>query len=76
MTTNAMTPERWAQIKRLYDTAQALQPADRVAFLADACPGDEKMRHEVQALLEQPVATADFLDFVGGPAVPLNAERC
>jgi serine/threonine protein kinase/Tol biopolymer transport system component len=74
MTTNAMTPERWALIKRLYDTAQALQPADRVAFLADACPGDEKMRHEVQALLEQPVATADFLDFVGGPAVPLNAE--
>ena len=69
-----MTPERWAQIKRLYHTAQALQPAERFAFLADACPGDEHLRQEVQTLLEQPVATADFLDFVGGPAALLTGQ--
>jgi hypothetical protein len=30
--TNVMTPERWGQIKRLYDNAQALQPAERAAL--------------------------------------------
>jgi Tol biopolymer transport system component len=61
-----MTSERWERIKHLYDGARTHQGTDRAAFLADACDGDEELRREVQGLLDQPVATADFVNFVGG----------
>ena len=66
-----MTPERWERVKHLYDGTRARPPAERSAFLAEACAGDDELRREVQALLDQPVATADFVNFVGGPAPAL-----
>ena len=49
-----MTPERWRRIEELYHAAHA-RPADgRAAFLAEACRGDEKLRREVESLLNQP----------------------
>jgi serine/threonine protein kinase/formylglycine-generating enzyme required for sulfatase activity/cephalosporin-C deacetylase-like acetyl esterase len=69
-----MTPERWGQIKRLYDNAQALQPAKRAAFLAEACRDDDELRCQVEKLLDQPVGTADFVNFLGGPAPALTAR--
>ena len=62
-----MTPERWERVKRLYDVASKLAPGERAAFLADACGNDERLRRDVQMLLDQPVGTASFVDFVGGP---------
>src|SRR5215203_834464 len=49
-----MTPERWQRIEALYHAAHA-RPADgRAAFLAEACRGDERLRREVESLLNQP----------------------
>jgi eukaryotic-like serine/threonine-protein kinase len=62
-----MTPERWSRIKHLYHRARALQAPERSAFLDQECAGDEEQHREVQRLLEQPVDTASFIDFVGGP---------
>ena len=55
-----MTPERWQRIEELYHDAMTREAADRAAFLASACAGDDELRREVESLLEQPV-TADGL---------------
>ncbi len=62
-----MTPEHWDRVKQLYDVASKLAPVEQAAFLADACAQNEELRHDVQMLLDQPVGTASFVDFVGGP---------
>jgi Tol biopolymer transport system component len=51
-----MTPERWKQIERLYHAATALPPDERDALLATACPDDDSLRREVEALLSEPMA--------------------
>jgi Tol biopolymer transport system component len=63
-----MTPERWERIQDLYHSAQVRADRDRDRFLTDACAGDDALRREVQALLDQPVSTGSFVDFLGGPA--------
>ena len=50
-----MTPERWKRIEELYHDAMAREAADRPAFLASACAGDDELCREVESLLEQPV---------------------
>ena len=49
-----MTPDRWQRIEELYHAAQARPANERTAFLAEACRGDEKLRREVESLLNQP----------------------
>src|SRR5687767_11303756 len=63
-----MTPERWERIQELYHAARALAESDRAGFLTDACAEDKALRREVQALLDQPISTGGFVDFLGGPA--------
>src|SRR3989442_7264874 len=63
-----MTPERWERVQELYHSARAHAESDRARFLANACAGDEAVRREVQGLLDQPVSTGSFVDFLGGPA--------
>jgi serine/threonine-protein kinase len=48
-----MSPERWRSIEELYHAALERTPAERTAFLADACHGDEGLKHEVESLLAQ-----------------------
>src|SRR5688572_15483759 len=67
-----MTPERWERIKTLYDAARGRSAADRSAFLVRECAGDTDLQLEVEALLDQPVGTAEFVGFVGGPVTPLG----
>ncbi len=55
-------PERWREIERLYHEAMAHSPADRAAFLIEACVGDETLRSDVQILVDQPVSAERFLD--------------
>src|SRR5579883_359160 len=52
-----MTPERWAQIERIYHAALEQKDSNRDSFLADACGDDEELRREIQALLAQPSQT-------------------
>src|SRR2546428_10771571 len=69
-----MTPERWDRIKQLYQNVGAHPPGERRAVLAEASAGDEDMRLQVQALLDQSVSTRGFVDFLGGPASVLAAR--
>jgi serine/threonine protein kinase/Tol biopolymer transport system component len=56
-----MTSERWKRIETLYNAAIALSPDERSAWLATACPDDDALRHEVEALLNEPMADDGFL---------------
>ncbi len=62
------TPERWERVQELYHAVRARAEGERAEFLDTACSGDAPLRRDVQALLDQPVATGDFVNFVGGPA--------
>jgi serine/threonine protein kinase/tetratricopeptide (TPR) repeat protein/TolB-like protein len=46
-----LTPERWQQIKEMFADAQERDPAQRGAFLQEACGADEILRGEVESLL-------------------------
>ena len=48
-----MTPERWKRIESLYHSAYARPSGERAAFLAAACPDDDALRREVEALLNE-----------------------
>ncbi len=65
-----MTPDRWAEVERLYHAALTRALSDRAAFLREVCPGDEALRQEVEALLAQS-ATGDFL---AAPAIAVAAD--
>jgi len=47
-----LTPERYRRIKRAFVEACRLEPAQRAAYLDEACAGDAELRAEVEALLE------------------------
>src|SRR5687767_12881652 len=63
-----MTPERWQRIQALYHSARERVESDRARFLKEACAADVALQREVEALLDQPVSTSGFIDFLGGPA--------
>lgn len=56
-----MTPERWEQVGKLYQAAQALPPDEREAFLDDAGGDDPAMRREVESLLAAEDGAGSFL---------------
>jgi serine/threonine-protein kinase len=43
--------ERWREMWRTFHEAAALAPAERAAFLKDACSEDASLRSEVESLL-------------------------
>jgi eukaryotic-like serine/threonine-protein kinase len=66
-----MDPERWREIERLYHSALERPPGERDAFLETECPGDDRLRLEVHALLGRDARAEDFLD---RPALDLAAQ--
>src|SRR5580765_6358485 len=66
-----MTPERWAQVERLYHAARERAEADRAGFVAESCADDEALRREVESLLAQPASATAFL---GEPAIGIAAQ--
>src|SRR5688500_5298969 len=62
--------ERWTTVDRLFEAALDRAPADRAAFLREACPDDEALRQEVEALLTHATSAGDFLGRpAGAPSV-------
>jgi serine/threonine protein kinase len=57
-----MDAERWRNLERLYHTALGREPEERGKFIAEACPGDEELRRELESLLRQDVAANSPLD--------------
>ena len=66
-----MTPERWRQIERLYDSALKVGESQRAAFLDDVCAGDESLRHEVESFLADESQAQHFLE---SPALEIAAK--
>src|SRR5215469_3601709 len=46
-----MTPERWQQVKQIFQSAIECPPDERAAFLAQACGHDPELRSEVDSLI-------------------------
>src|SRR5262245_65327427 len=67
-----MNPERWKQIERIYHAALEREPNERASFLAEACPGDSDLRHEVEELLRYDGAAESFIK---GNALAFEARR-
>src|SRR4051812_3925315 len=59
---SAMTPERWRVIDAILRASLACDAAQRDAFVAQACGGDEEMQLEVSSLLAAHDRAGDFLD--------------
>ncbi|HEV8715657.1 MAG TPA: protein kinase, partial [Candidatus Binatia bacterium] len=66
-----MNPERWQEIKRLYNSALELESDQREAYLEEACAGDESLRKEIERLLAQ---QAEAEDLLGSPALEVAAR--
>ena len=46
-----MTPERWQQLKQIFQSAVERDPAERSTFLDQACANDPALRSEVESLI-------------------------
>jgi eukaryotic-like serine/threonine-protein kinase len=66
-----MTPERWQQVKEIFNSAIQYEPKGRAAFLSQECGGDEALRREVESLLQSHDESNSFLE---QPAVENAAE--
>src|SRR5262245_45610020 len=55
-------PAKWNDVDRLYHEAVARAPADRAAFLEEACKGDPELRAEVESLLEYEPHARQFIE--------------
>jgi len=64
-----MTPERWQQIRAVFEQAELLSDPERVKYLDQACDSDPELRAEVESLLA--VASQAGGDFLNTPAADL-----
>lgn len=64
-----MTPERWAQIRQVFDGAIERPAQDRAAYLRVVCARDDELRREVETLL---VSHDQSDEFLNTPAAELN----
>src|SRR5260221_9561028 len=66
-----MKPEHWQQLDQLFHSALQHEPAERAAFLEEACAGDESLRKQVEALL---AAHDEAGSFIESPAMEVEAR--
>ena len=66
-----MTPERWHQVNGLFHSALGREPAQRAAFLDQACDGDPELRKEVESLIGSHEDPDSFIDV---PALEAAAQ--
>lgn len=59
---------RWERVEEIYHAALPLGAAERAAYLAAECAGDESLRREVNSLLAADAAAGEFMR---EPAAPL-----
>jgi non-specific serine/threonine protein kinase/serine/threonine-protein kinase len=67
----AMTPERWQQIKPLFEQALECDASQREQFLAQACAGDAELRTQLEALLNSHEEASTFIE---KPAIAKAAQ--
>jgi Tol biopolymer transport system component/tRNA A-37 threonylcarbamoyl transferase component Bud32 len=57
-----MTPERWRQVKAIFDAAVECTPASRAELIRQSCGNDQELRREVESLLASDRETGSHLD--------------
>jgi serine/threonine protein kinase/Tol biopolymer transport system component len=57
-----MTPERWQQVKAIFNSALEYLPEERDSFLSQACSGDTNLRSEVESLIASHEQSGEFID--------------
>ena len=57
-----MTPERWQQVKEIFNSAIKYRADERSLFLDQACTGDPSLRHEVESLIASHEKSGSFID--------------
>jgi serine/threonine protein kinase/tetratricopeptide (TPR) repeat protein len=57
-----LNPEKWHQIRKIFDSARSLPIDERPRFLDAVCQADVALRHEVESLLDSDSAAGDFLE--------------
>src|SRR5688572_6036577 len=57
-----MTAEHWQRVKGVLHSALEREPAERAAFLEEACAGDESLRKEVEDLLDSYDRAGSFFE--------------
>src|SRR5262245_45359195 len=70
-----MSPERWQQIKQVFQSALERQPTERSAFLAQACSHDALLRSEVESLIASHNQAGDSIQAVAVEAATEMLER-
>jgi serine/threonine protein kinase/Tol biopolymer transport system component len=70
-----MTPERWQQVKHIFNAAIEQDPMFRPAFLAEACGADADLRSEVESLISSHEEGGSFIDSPAFEAAGLFAEE-
>ena len=63
-----MTPERWQQVKQIFQSAIERSPAERSAFVAHACAGDPALRSEVESLISSHNQAGDSIQAMAAEA--------
>ena len=57
-----MTPERWQQVKQIFNSAITYRPEERRLFISQACSGDADLRSEVESLIASHEQSGSFID--------------
>src|SRR5689334_16129636 len=72
-----MKPERWQQLKHIFQSALERDPAERSAFLHQACGGDAELRKDVESLISSHDQAGDSIEIMAAEAATkmLSAER-
>lgn len=68
----SLPPDDWPRLKEVFADARALPVELRAEYLAEACGGNEALRHEVEALLAVDTQAKSFLET---PAVLLAQAK-
>src|SRR5256712_1837480 len=63
-----MTPERWQQLKQIFQSALERNPAERAAFLNQACADDPALRSQVESLIASHDQAGDSIEAMAAEA--------
>ena len=57
-----MTPERFHQVRNVFEAALEKQPDERAAYVREAAQSDDDLRGEVERMLDAHMRSVTFLD--------------
>ena len=63
-----MTPEQWQQLKQIFQSALERNPAERSAFLNQACADDPALRSQVESLIASHDQAGDSIEAMAAKA--------